>query len=319
MQAWEAGQKSGAPPAALLKQYVPHSIDTQKSGDRKHTFTITTGAVDRDRDVVKPEGAQLDNYRKNPVVLWAHRSWDPPIGKAESIISSAGAIKARVEYVPGDVYPLAETVRQMVDGGFLRATSIGFIPTKYAIDEQRGGFDILEWDLLEFSICPVPANPEALLAAKDAGVDIAPVTEWCEQMLDTLEPGLWVPKAVALRALEATKAPAVVVPDLSGALEKATDAILTMGKRGRVLSRENEDRIRAARGKGDELVRTLDEVIAQVEEIAEEVAEEGKAVLYVQESPKFIVQAEVVEAATRAAVSEAIRGAVSAATGRLAD
>jgi hypothetical protein len=55
----------------------------------------------------------------------------------------------------------------MVKRGFLRATSVGFRPKrdKYSWNEERGGIDFEEQELLEFSVVPVPSNPEALLSA----------------------------------------------------------------------------------------------------------------------------------------------------------
>ena len=43
--------------------------------------TINTDAVDRYMTVVDPSGAQLENYRKNPVVLFNHGDGSTPIGK----------------------------------------------------------------------------------------------------------------------------------------------------------------------------------------------------------------------------------------------
>ena len=36
-------------------------------------ITISTGAPDREGDVLVPEGAHLENYLRNPVVLFGHR------------------------------------------------------------------------------------------------------------------------------------------------------------------------------------------------------------------------------------------------------
>ena len=65
--------------------------------------------------------------------------------------------------------PFAEQVLRMIDGGFLRATSVGFRPIKYSVNATRGGLDFAECDLLEFSICPVGSNPEALIVGRALG------------------------------------------------------------------------------------------------------------------------------------------------------
>src|SRR5262245_28511365 len=47
------------------------------------TFVISTMRPDRVGDVVVPEGIVLENYRRNPVVLFGHQSASLPIGKSE--------------------------------------------------------------------------------------------------------------------------------------------------------------------------------------------------------------------------------------------
>jgi len=198
---WREMARAGAAPsdALLRKQYVPDSI--KAAGERELTFTISTGAIDRDRDTLKVDGWKLDNYRLNPVVLWAHNYRGLPVAKAVSIAVVASALKATASFPSPEEYDFADTVFRLIQGGYLRATSVGFRPIKSVYNNERGGFDFEEQELLEFSVVPVPANPEALLAAKRAGIDLAPLKAWAEGVLDAQEPGLWVPKAAAARAL----------------------------------------------------------------------------------------------------------------------
>jgi len=44
-------------------------IDEQKG---TIDFTLTSKTIDRDGEVVLPMGVNLENFRKNPVFLWAH-------------------------------------------------------------------------------------------------------------------------------------------------------------------------------------------------------------------------------------------------------
>lgn len=80
----------------------------------------------------------------------------------------------------------------------MRAVSVGFVPKKWTRNEERAGYavDFVEQELLEYSAVPVPANPEALLEAKSAGIDVAPMVEWAEKVLDGAagEKGLWLPR-----------------------------------------------------------------------------------------------------------------------------
>jgi HK97 family phage prohead protease len=66
------------------------------------------------------------------------------------------------------------------------ATSVGFNPIKFAFtdDPQRCyGIDFLEQELLEFSCVPVPANADALIEARNAGVDVDQLLAWARGIL----------------------------------------------------------------------------------------------------------------------------------------
>lgn len=133
---------------------------------------VSTDTVDRTREVLLPKGAKIDEYRKNPVVLWSHDSSEPPIGKCLWIRKGKNAITAAVKFA---TTPRAEEVWQLFRDGFLRAFSVGFRPLKGHSPEPKeikrrpawaeAEWIYDEWELLEFSPVTVPTNPEALIVA----------------------------------------------------------------------------------------------------------------------------------------------------------
>lgn len=131
-------------------------------GERKMSFTISTAAVDRDGDTIDPKGWDLGSYSKNPVVLWAHDYSSPPVGKAINIKSTEHGLQADVEFLPQGMDPFADKIHDMCKAGFLNATSVGFRGMEYDEASGRKGYDFKKQELLEFSIVPVPCNPEAL-------------------------------------------------------------------------------------------------------------------------------------------------------------
>ena len=126
------------------------------------SFTISTAAVDRDGDTIDPKGWDLGSYAKNPVVLWAHDYSSPPVGKAVNIKSTEHGLQADVEFLPQGLDPFADKIHDMCKAGFLNATSVGFRGMEYDEAQGRKGYDFKKQELLEFSIVPVPCNPEAL-------------------------------------------------------------------------------------------------------------------------------------------------------------
>lgn len=135
---------------------------------------ISTEATDRQGDIVRATGAKLENYLKNPVVLWAHDYDQPPVARALSIeVIPGSGVKSVFQFPEWGINPQADVVHRLWAAGFLNATSIGFIPLESKnVDGSSGDDwykpkDFVSWELLEFSIVPVPANQEALrLAAK---------------------------------------------------------------------------------------------------------------------------------------------------------
>lgn len=152
----------------LTKQFVGElkGIDTSK---RTITAMVSTDSVDRDGDIIVPSGWQLDNYRKNPVVLWAHDYSGLPVAKALAIEITSNGLLTMMQFAE---HQLAQDVFELYAGGFLRAFSVGFRVLEYTrrVDEQaQSGWLMTKTELLEYSCVPVPANQDALvLAAKAA-------------------------------------------------------------------------------------------------------------------------------------------------------
>ena len=170
---------------AIKKQFIAKA---EIDGDARTIIaTITTEAIDRDGEVIIAKGIDFEMFLKNPVVLWAHNSYAPPIAKARWIKRKGKKIVAELIFAETEQ---AEEVFQLFKGGFLNAFSIGFIPKKGhqpTPDEIKKKPEwaevwrvIDEAELLEFSAVPVPANPEALAIAvknhevkiDDLGIDL---------------------------------------------------------------------------------------------------------------------------------------------------
>lgn len=289
------------------KAYVPYEVKADEDS-RRVSFTITTGAVDRDNDTINVDGWDLKHYLKNPVVLFGHRSDMPPIAKALSVKKSAGALHATAEFLPAGVYPLADQVYEMVKLGFLRATSVGFRPKRdksgrpaMAWNEERGGIDFEEQELLEFSIVPVPSNPEALMErAKDFAAAGSERLDAFRKALDLAEAAIGKPSSKGLEIR-------IDGQEVGAAIEKA----------GRRLSQKTEASLRNAHKAASDAVGHLQEALGD----AEDEMEEGKSapVLMVTPSPAktFLVNPDDVKAAVVAAVAESVQSAVNRARGRL--
>jgi phage head maturation protease len=140
--------------------------------ERSLLVTISTPDVDRYGDIMVPTGAKLDNYLKNPVVLFGHNASDrPAIATAPELYVDDAGIHAKVKFPTEGKSQFADEVYNLYEEGIMRAWSIGFLPNlKTASKTAEGGFKIFDWELFEFSAVNIPANPFALTMMKNLGV-----------------------------------------------------------------------------------------------------------------------------------------------------
>ncbi len=137
---------------------------------RTVSFVLSTANEDRAGDTIDQSGWMLENYRANPVVLWAHDSRNPPIGKCSNVRVTARGLEGDVTFASADEYEFADTVYRLCKGGFINAGSVGFMSHAYSLrrgpKEEFLGIHFEKNELTEFSICPVPMNPDALAVAR---------------------------------------------------------------------------------------------------------------------------------------------------------
>lgn len=161
-------------------------------------FVLSTDEVDRHGDVVAAEGWNLEFYRRNPVLLWAHDYRRPAIGRAVSLWTEPHRLLARMEFAPT---AFAQEVAALYRAGFQWGVSVGFRPLEF--EERRDaatgaflGIRFLRQELLEVSAVTVPANRSALRrpgatggivgAAASASASVRPETAALQEALEIL-------------------------------------------------------------------------------------------------------------------------------------
>ena len=148
----------------------------------------STGAIDRLGDKINPEGWYLNNYKRNPVMLWAHDASSPAVAKATKVWIEDKKLKAKGTFAPT---PFAQELKVLVEQGFQNAVSVGFFPL---VEDEKGNIEMEEksyrranekeikefekgiyendgikfdkQELLEISWVNVPALPQALVTAR---------------------------------------------------------------------------------------------------------------------------------------------------------
>lgn len=176
----------------MLRKIFAATTKAVEDSPRTLIVTISTDSPDRSGDIVVPKGGDLDNFRKNPVVLYAHNYSGLPIATCIDLQVNEHSIVAKVQFPEKGIYELADIVYEMYTStpALLSAWSIGFIAMDYEEIEDDdddeysswyGSYEFTAWEMLEFSAVPVPANPEALTQVRTLGFNPDTVKEaWKE-------------------------------------------------------------------------------------------------------------------------------------------
>jgi len=144
--------------------------------NRIKVYTITDESCDRYGDIVRAKGCKPDNYKKNPVIQFAHNYEELPIGNTIKLVidKAKKVVRATALFFDDrvDSSGRSDLIYRFIQANGMRACSIGFMPLEYNMpktDEERAamglgkyGVEFTSWDLMEFSPVPVPANPNAL-------------------------------------------------------------------------------------------------------------------------------------------------------------
>ncbi|MCL2479844.1 MAG: HK97 family phage prohead protease [Treponema sp.] len=146
---------------------VPFLLAADVEAGQGLPWTLSTFDLDRFGERIDPQGWDFKRYMDNPVVEWAHRYDIPAIGKIEGLAIDDGGLHGLVFFNDKSYDPFGWSIGQRVKAGVIRAGSVGFrvleieIPSK---EDSRDGTSLIfrKQELLEFSICNVPANPYAL-------------------------------------------------------------------------------------------------------------------------------------------------------------
>ena len=167
---------------------IAADIIGEVDGDaRTFTAKITTSSVDRDGEVLIPQGMDAKDFSNNGTVFWNHDYQTLPLGRSLSMKRGDGFWEAKAWLVdrpptlPAGQEWLPDTIHHLMLRKVIKGVSVGFIPiesrppskgdiAKYG-DEVRRVYS--KWKLLEFSVVPLPANQDALITAVSKGVSRA--------------------------------------------------------------------------------------------------------------------------------------------------
>jgi HK97 family phage prohead protease len=134
-----------------------------KGTDDEDVAIASTGAIDRDGEIIDPKGWELDNYRAAGLPIQAdhNSSVFATIGNALWAKVSGGKLKFKPDF--HEKTQAGRDAKALWDAGIVRTFSVGFLPKEWVDGDGKEGWwrKYIKQDLLEISMTPVPANPEA--------------------------------------------------------------------------------------------------------------------------------------------------------------
>jgi len=121
---------------------------------------VSLEQVDRVGDRVIASGMDLRAFRLNPCVMGFHEYSLPPVAKALSIDILPGiGIKSTFQFPPYGISPRTDEIHSLYSLGVMRACSIGFIDLESRPMPGGRGTEFIRSELLEYSLCAIPASP----------------------------------------------------------------------------------------------------------------------------------------------------------------
>ena len=134
-------------------------------GDRRIMFVMSDETPDRDGDVLKLDGWELENFLKNPVFPPMHSREKYPLGRWEKVWGEGGQLRGIVAFADESTHPEADLAYSLYKQGIMNAVSVRFAGIEYEPNDY-GGVTFTRQELLECSAVPVPGNANALVLAK---------------------------------------------------------------------------------------------------------------------------------------------------------
>lgn len=169
-------------PVVRRKGYTTASAATSiDKVARTAVFCISSGALDRDSEVLNPAGANFKSYlATNPTIFWNHDGKNYPVGTTLDIWQDADGKTWAKGHWPeiGDdkaksLQDACHSCWAAIENGLVKACSVGFNAletSRRKCHKDQKGETIEKWELLEWSPCPIGSNPEALVKGLEAGM-----------------------------------------------------------------------------------------------------------------------------------------------------
>lgn len=163
------------------KKEINLSMKSAPTMGRIIRFIGSDESLDRDGDTISIDGWDISAYMKNPVVIYGHDYSSLPIARAVSVTPDKRARQLIFDIkfptieelssnpaTPSEHALRVDAIYNMAKAGILNTVSVGFRGIDY--ETSATGRNYKRQELMEISIVPIPANPNAVAIMRAAKI-----------------------------------------------------------------------------------------------------------------------------------------------------
>jgi hypothetical protein len=172
--------------ATKTDEPLPIIIRNAVNTERVIRFVASDESIDHDGEVIKQDGWDLGQWIANPVCQGFHDRQSWPLGSGIAVGVVNNKLMLDIEFDPPEIDERADLVFKKIMHGTVKAGSVGFVPlawktagdpgTEYLFAQHPGATRIFtRQKLMEWTVCPIGANPNALAVARAKEFDAEPL------------------------------------------------------------------------------------------------------------------------------------------------
>jgi uncharacterized protein len=151
-----------------MSETISSPVEVRAVSRKDRTIDVVASDFSKDsyNTRIDPKGWDLEQFRKNPVILLSHDDRTFPAAKAipETIRVEKDELLMRIQFPGRGKYEAADIAFELYADGFMRGLSVGFVPEEWE-DVEEGEDRVRVYRkarLLEVSLVTIPSNDNAL-------------------------------------------------------------------------------------------------------------------------------------------------------------
>lgn len=143
------------------------SAQIKSVDNRTVVFRASDQTPDRDGDIILANGWELDNFIKTGSILYGHNPSRFPVAGVKDAQITGEELLVTAVFPEEGKSPDSDVAYNLIKSDVLKGVSVGFRALEHERNEETGGRIFTKTELLELSLTPVPANPNAMAIIKE--------------------------------------------------------------------------------------------------------------------------------------------------------